>query len=60
MATATSVSQLPGSLPEPPPRLELNGPAPDFEANTTHGPIKLSDLYAISTSATLHIFAIPF
>jgi peroxiredoxin (alkyl hydroperoxide reductase subunit C) len=24
-------------------RLELNGPAPDFEANTTHGPIKLSD-----------------
>jgi len=26
-----------------PPRLELNGPAPDFEANTTHGPIKFSD-----------------
>jgi len=25
------------------PRLELNGPAPDFEANTTHGPLKLSD-----------------
>jgi peroxiredoxin 2/4 len=25
-----------------PPRLELNGPAPDFEANTTHGLIKLS------------------
>jgi peroxiredoxin 2/4 len=25
------------------PRLELNGPAPDFDANTTHGPIKLSD-----------------
>ena len=25
-----------------PPRLELNGPAPDFEANTTHGPIKFS------------------
>ncbi len=24
------------------PRLELNGPAPDFEANTTHGPLKLS------------------
>lgn len=24
------------------PRLELNGPAPDFEANTTHGPIKFS------------------
>lgn len=26
-----------------PPRLELNGPAPDFEAGTTHGPIKLSE-----------------
>ena len=25
------------------PRLELNGPVPDFEANTTHGPIKLSE-----------------
>jgi peroxiredoxin (alkyl hydroperoxide reductase subunit C) len=25
-----------------PTRLELNGPAPDFEANTTHGPIRLS------------------
>lgn len=25
------------------PRLELNGPAPDFEANTTHGPIRLYD-----------------
>ena len=25
-----------------PPRLELNGPAPDFEAITTHGPIQLS------------------
>ncbi len=24
-------------------RLELNGPAPDFEANTTHGPIRLSE-----------------
>jgi peroxiredoxin (alkyl hydroperoxide reductase subunit C) len=24
-------------------RLELNGPAPDFEATTTHGPIKLSE-----------------
>ena len=44
MATATSASQMPGAaLPEPPPRIELNGPAPDFEANTTHGPIKLSD-----------------
>lgn len=25
-----------------PPQLELNGPAPDFEVNTTHGPLKLS------------------
>ena len=25
------------------PRLELNGPAPDFEANTTHGPLRLSE-----------------
>ena len=24
------------------PRIELNGPAPDFEANSTHGPIRLS------------------
>lgn len=24
------------------PRLELNGPAPDFQANTTHGPIQFS------------------
>jgi peroxiredoxin (alkyl hydroperoxide reductase subunit C) len=24
------------------PRIELNGPAPDFEASTTHGPIRLS------------------
>src|SRR5687767_6586824 len=26
-----------------PARLELNGMAPDFEANTTHGPIRLSE-----------------
>jgi peroxiredoxin (alkyl hydroperoxide reductase subunit C) len=26
-----------------PARLELNGPAPDFQANTTQGPIKLSE-----------------
>ncbi|HEX5035763.1 MAG TPA: peroxiredoxin [bacterium] len=25
------------------PRIELNGPAPDFEANTTQGPIRLSE-----------------
>lgn len=30
------------ATPEAPPRLELNGPAPDFEANSTHGPIRLS------------------
>lgn len=44
MATATSPTQL-GGVPvaEPAPRLELNGPAPDFEANTTHGPIKFSE-----------------
>ncbi len=29
--------------PAAPPRLELNGPAPDFDANTTHGPLKLSE-----------------
>lgn len=27
---------------ELPPRIELNGPAPDFEANTTHGLLRLS------------------
>ena len=26
---------------EPTPRLELNGPVPDFKATTTHGPIQL-------------------
>lgn len=37
--TATS-----GSIPTADPgRIELNGPAPDFEANSTHGPIKLSE-----------------
>jgi peroxiredoxin (alkyl hydroperoxide reductase subunit C) len=25
------------------PRIELNGPAPDFEANTTHGPLRFHD-----------------
>jgi len=33
---------IPNSAPEVAPRIELNGPAPDFEANTTHGPIRLS------------------
>lgn len=41
MAIATS-PQLPAT-PEAPPRLELNGPVPDFEANTTHGPLRLSE-----------------
>lgn len=41
MATATATTQLPEG--QDPARLELNGPAPDFEANTTHGPIKLSE-----------------
>jgi peroxiredoxin 2/4 len=46
MATAISPSQVQVPL-EPSssarPRLELNGPAPDFEANSTHGPLKLSE-----------------
>ncbi len=29
--------------PTPTPRLELNGPVPDFEATTTHGKIRLSE-----------------
>lgn len=41
MAMATATTQLPEG--QDPARLELNGPAPDFEANTTHGPIKLSE-----------------
>ena len=41
MAIATSASQL--GMPEEPPRLALNGPVPDFEANSTHGLIRLSD-----------------
>ena len=44
MATATSTSQLSSTdLVTALPRLELNGPAPDFEANSTHGPIRLSE-----------------
>ena len=30
-------------LPEEQPRLQLNGPVPDFDAKTTHGPIRLSE-----------------
>jgi peroxiredoxin (alkyl hydroperoxide reductase subunit C) len=33
---------LENTAPTLPPRIELNGPAPDFEVNTTHGPLKLS------------------
>jgi len=43
MAMATTTSQLPTPEPAPPPRLALNGPAPDFEASTTHGPLRLSE-----------------
>lgn len=42
MAIATSESQATG-VPEETPRLVLNGPVPDFEANTTHGMIRLSE-----------------
>jgi peroxiredoxin (alkyl hydroperoxide reductase subunit C) len=42
-STATSApTAAPAATATDRPRLELNGPAPDFEANTTHGPIKLS------------------
>jgi len=41
MAMATSACQLSGAPSvEPSARLELNGPVPDLEANTTQGPIK--------------------
>ncbi|HUH04087.1 MAG TPA: peroxiredoxin [Kofleriaceae bacterium] len=33
----------PHMTPAQAPRLELNGPVPDFEANTTHGPLRLSE-----------------
>jgi peroxiredoxin (alkyl hydroperoxide reductase subunit C) len=36
------IPQLPAPETTPLPRLELNGPAPDFTANTTPGPIQLS------------------
>lgn len=42
MATAVTQTQLPGTAAEPP-RIALNGPAPDFEASSTHGPLKLSE-----------------
>jgi peroxiredoxin (alkyl hydroperoxide reductase subunit C) len=44
MATAVGTQSLaPPELQEPmPARVELNGPAPDFEASTTHGPIRFS------------------
>jgi peroxiredoxin (alkyl hydroperoxide reductase subunit C) len=41
-ATTSAPTAAPAATATDRPRLELNGPAPDFEANTTHGPIKLS------------------
>ncbi|HET9551747.1 MAG TPA: peroxiredoxin [Anaeromyxobacteraceae bacterium] len=46
MATATTTTQVPAGFEpreEERPRLELNGPAPDFEANSTHGPLRFSE-----------------
>ena len=39
---STAVASTPTPV-ETAPRLELNGPAPDFEANSTHGKIRLSE-----------------
>jgi peroxiredoxin 2/4 len=38
----TSSAPAPAPLGPEYPRIELNGPAPDFEANTTQGPVRLS------------------
>ena len=47
MATAVSATPVPAApAVAGAPRLELNGPAPDFEANTTAGPLKLSEWQA--------------
>lgn len=47
MATAVSTMQVPAvPATAAPARLELNGLAPDFEANTTAGPLKLSEWQA--------------
>jgi peroxiredoxin 2/4 len=43
MATAVTQTQMAGAAPEAGTRIALNGPAPDFEANTTQGPLKLSE-----------------
>ncbi len=43
MATAVTQTQLSATAPEAASRIELNGPAPDFEANSTQGTIKLSE-----------------
>jgi len=40
--TTSAPTAAPAATATDRPRLELNGPAPDFEANPTHGPIKLS------------------
>jgi peroxiredoxin (alkyl hydroperoxide reductase subunit C) len=37
------MNETPLPTPAQAPRLELNGPVPDFEANTTHGPLRLSE-----------------
>ena len=38
-----STAHVPESAPTAAPRIELNGPAPDFQANTTHGPLSFHD-----------------
>lgn len=45
MATAITPTQFTSEhpIPEAAPRIELNGPAPDFEANSTQGMLKLSE-----------------
>ncbi len=43
MATATAQTQFMPPVQETASRIELNGPAPDFEASSTQGPLKLSE-----------------
>jgi peroxiredoxin (alkyl hydroperoxide reductase subunit C) len=42
MSVLTDTTKAAPATAQAQPRIELNGPAPDFEANTTHGPIRLS------------------